>query len=809
MVMSDIRNLSYASTQLISPAQTLRQLISPPETHSQIRAVVRTFLPIAERMPSILAEDNNPALEDLRAALPSMVSLCRAIDNGTEASGSWRPSSDERPKLTPYPIYAGLLKIGEQKTLSTEQERILANIFVAIWMGVPGSDDGRVPLSNLQHVFLEFRRSHLWENGLEVIDTSQLRTCYVSLKKHEQGLKERNDMVAEHIAPIRRLLGLSLEIETLIERRERNEDKQADNEGDPENPGDNPFEMECIQVEPEDADNSEPGEAIACFTAQILDDVDQLKAYQTAVQNAVPSDDFGHRAQFATSAKSSTRRKAWEGKQSVARDRSKSNHMRRAAQTLPNKWDRLSEYDLYVFWQTITLAEEDEFQAALALLLVALTGKSLDEVLDTQLKQKLLDLPDSGRAGRIYLCHESAVLQVLPPQPERKSQIEPELQLLLVRTVPSIRLPIVKGLWRALERQIGPSSSAWRGALFKNCDRATIIEQAKALLSRVKKECDAGITPKRIQRALFHRLADGSGDIVHAILIAGDEKDKKLHSGINYHCAHESDLCEAYLIALSRLLPEFQADLVPTVTLTQSKQTQRRIGSPYCPKLETIRRLSDELKSRFEIEMRQPIGKLTLPYIHNAYTLYTVLLVIFATGYRSVKAPLSRITDVDVNRGYMVIADKESDDWSHSRVVPLTDNFLSHWAHYLRHRHHVVRLMKAYLGEPDLGHVFFFLSTPDERSPRPKAVIPAEIKNELSPFSGMPLNVGRHYLRSEFAHQKLPASVIDAFMGHWVAGREPMGRFSTLAPSEYRAMLLPALEAIQAEMGWTPVRGLG
>jgi NADH:ubiquinone oxidoreductase subunit E len=36
-----------------------------------------------------------------------------------------------------------------------------------------------------------------------------------------------------------------------------------------------------------------------------------------------------------------------------------------------------------------------------------------------------------------------------------------------------------------------------------------------------------------------------------------------------------------------------------------------------------------------------------------------------------------------------------------------------------------------------------------------------------------------------------------------------MGRFSTLAPSEYRAMLLPALEAIQAEMGWTPVRGLG
>ncbi len=809
MVMSDIRNLSNASTQLISPAQALRQLISPPETHSQIRAVVQTFLPIAERMPSILEEDNNPALDDLRAALPGVVSLCRAIDNGTEGSGSWKPSSDERPKLTPNPVYAGLLKIGEQKLLSTEQERILANIFIAIWMGVPDSGDGRVPLSNLRHVFLEFRRSHLWETGLEVIDSSKLRRCYVSLKQHEEVLKERNDVAAEHIAPIRRLLGLSLEMETFIERSGQDEAKQAAKEGDPENPGDNPFEMERIQIEPEDADDSDPGEAIACFTAPILDDGDQLKAYQTAEQNAVPSDDFGHRSQFATSPKSSTRRKAWEGKQSVARDRSKSDHVRRGAQTLPNKWDRLSEYDLYVFWQAVTLADEEEFQAALALLLVVLTGKLLDEVLDTQLKEKLNDLPDRGKAGRIYLCHESAVWQVLPPQPQRKSQIEPELQLQLVRTVPSIRLPIVKGLWSALERQIGPSPSAWRGSLFKNCDRATVIAQAEALLSRVKKECHAGITSPRIRRALFHRLADGSGDIVQAILIAGDEEDKSLHSGINYHCAYESDLCEAYLIAISRLLPEFRADLVPAVTLIQPKPTDRRIGSPYCPTVETIRRLSSDLKKSFEFETRQPIEKSTLPYIHNAYTLYTVLLVFFSTGYRSVKAPLSRITDVDLNRGYMVIADKESDDWSHSRVVPLTENFLSHWEHYLRHRRHVVRLTKTYLGEPDLGHVFFFLSTPDERSSRPKAVIPTEIEKELSPFSRMPLNVGRHYLRSEFAHQKLPASVTDAFMGHWVAGREPMGRFSTLAPAEYRAMLLPVLEEIQAEMGWTPIRGLG
>jgi len=72
---------------------------------------------------------------------------------------------------------------------------------------------------------------------------------------------------------------------------------------------------------------------------------------------------------------------------------------------------------------------------------------------------------------------------------------------------------------------------------------------------------------------------------------------------------------------------------------------------------------------------------------------------------------LQRFTHL--NRGYVVISDKDGDDWSHSRIVPLTENFLNHWAYYLRHRRHVVRNVETYLGEPDPGHVFFFLSTSD------------------------------------------------------------------------------------------------
>ncbi|SFM41398.1 hypothetical protein [Marinobacter pelagius] len=789
----------------MSPSDALERLIQPPETRARIKEVAEAFLPIASRMSSILEKVNSHTLDDLRHLLPGIVLLCENIIDGAETDHQWHPTSEERPNLTPYPVYAGLLNIGEQGALHSEQMSILAHVFFSIWVGVPEAPEGKVPISNLQKVFLEFRRAHLWREGLESIDTSEPDKCYKSLVRLERRLKVLRDIRAGHLSHTRRLLGLSLQEESLIDREAGDATEDSDETDEHETSLDSNFEMERIQVDVEESDETDSAALIEALSFPIRTVGDQDKLFQTAERNALPSDDLVHRPIVATSQGPSKHRKSWVGKNGVARDRAKSDQLRRSNQTLTNRWERPTEYELYVYWYAVTEPVDSDLSAALALLLVLLTSRELDLILETQLKSRLGDLPERRENGRIYICYESAVWQSAAPQPVRKTQLEAELRHQLVQTVPSVRMPIVGPLWGLLERHVGSDPRDWRGALFKNHEKESVAERAADLFDRIKKKSDVRLTLRRVQRALFHRLSDGAGDMVTSILIAGDHDDISRHAGIHYYCAYESDLQERYLQAISQLVPEFRNTLHP-VALVQS---DRRIGSPYCPKPPVLRQLATDLKTHFQETLRQPIGKSTLPDIHNAYTLYTVLLLFLCTGYRSVQAPLSRITDVDLNRRYAVIADKESDHWSHSRIVPLTENILSHWEYYLRHRRHVVRMVEAYLGEPTPEHTFFFLSTPTQRIAKPTAVTPDGIEDHLSPFSRLPLNVGRHLLRSELIHRKVPVALVDAFMGHWVAGREPMGRFSTLSPIEYKRVLVPVLEEIQTELGWTPLRGLG
>jgi hypothetical protein len=792
----------------MTASNTLAHVVPHPADCQQIPDVMRAFIAVLESVAPIM---NGAGLGEpgLSVQLAELVDLCGEIKKQSEQIDAvWRmvPKVHTRVK-TEYPAYAALLEIGEKKSLSTMQNVLLAHVFIAIWRGVGGGDGEPIPHSNLQHVFLEFRRPHLWCSGLSDIDASAPAQCYESLKCLEKTAKDNRDPIAKHIAPIRILLGFSLGKEF---PRERGQDSgageseklvQTSGGYNREAKGARTFTVEIITD-----DETDHGEIILAHSVPRPSDGDDLEnTIRNAERHALPGVDAIENVIYATALTLPKSQKVHGEKYSTAQDRGVSNQLRRNAQTLPNQWDRPTEYELYVLWDEISNPSEHDLPAALVIQLVLLTDRPIDIVLDAQLKCRAVDLPETTESGRVYLCQEIAVWQGQVPRPERIRQIEPALERSLVPTVPGVRLPIVKALFDTLTKYLGTDPKAWRGSLFPSTEKTALADRTDALLKRIKKDTGARLTMKRIERALFNKIVDGGGDLVEAVYISGRQPTSGQHNGIYYHCAYEADLQEVYLTTLSKLFPEFKDSVKP---VREWGCTNRRVGSPYCPTASWVKQLVVDLKQNFDEVSRRPIVKTTLAQIHNAYTLYTVFLLFYATGYRSVLAPVSRTTDIDLDSRYMVIADKTGDNYSHARLIPLPEVFVAHWEHYLNHRKRVINLMGSYLDLPDPGHVLFFISTQDKQKPRALLLKPVTISKYALGIYDAPLNLSRHYLRSEFGHRQLTGSTIDAFMGHWVPGKEPMARFSSLSPVAFRDSIIPVLDEMLAEMGWVAMRGV-
>ena len=69
--------------------------------------------------------------------------------------------------------------------------------------------------------------------------------------------------------------------------------------------------------------------------------------------------------------------------------------------------------------------------------------------------------------------------------------------------------------------------------------------------------------------------------------------------------------------------------------------------------------------------------------VHNRYTAHTVAMLMFCTGYRSIRDPLPKWDQLSLSRRMMVIADKTDDAQSHARFLPLPTIMMDQLQHYL------------------------------------------------------------------------------------------------------------------------------
>jgi hypothetical protein len=187
---------------------------------------------------------------------------------------------------------------------------------------------------------------------------------------------------------------------------------------------------------------------------------------------------------------------------------------------------------------------------------------------------------------------------------------------------------------------------------------------------------------------------------------------------------------------------------------------------------------------------------------------------LFSSGYSAVNDLVFRLREIDWVTGFIVISDKDNESFSNSRVVWLLPQLREQLKQYVLHLEVLQTKAAEYSSlfehiEEVLSHphpnasLLFFLG---ERG-QVRKLSPENLRDQFPEFS-LPINLGRHYLRSSLRALGCPGEYVNAFLGHWQKGQEPFGRFSTITPLELFRHMASPLEKLRREGGWTVQTGL-
>lgn len=225
--------------------------------------------------------------------------------------------------------------------------------------------------------------------------------------------------------------------------------------------------------------------------------------------------------------------------------------------------------------------------------------------------------------------------------------------------------------------------------------------------------------------------------------------------------------------------------------------------SPLCPTLGSIIKMVKESKSA--IKSAKDSGEIL--NVHNMMTYYTAQMFAYGTGVRAICSPLACLTAFDSATKTVVISDKDGDDFYNSRLCILPKLVCQQLEAYQKHVEQLKNTTYFLaINKNSLIDItdYFYLD---------KDLHSVEIKPSLSfelqaSFLNLPMNTNRRFIRTYLMQKGVRGELINAFMGHWGAGQEPWGKFSTCSPIELLEMVAPNINDMLNELSFTIERGL-
>jgi hypothetical protein len=350
-------------------------------------------------------------------------------------------------------------------------------------------------------------------------------------------------------------------------------------------------------------------------------------------------------------------------------------------------------------------------------------------------------------------------------------------------------------------------------------DGERLVKRMNAIVDAINDRSNGRLTPHRISQHLFSTIGHLTGDVALASLTAG-RAHRLSDTALHYLSVVGNQLSEAAITAASHV----ERGAIAELEARQAAPTRPRrpieparapghAGSPIHPRTPVIQDLADALSAAITAAKRNVVSIQYRIDVHNAFAQYLHWMLRFSTGLRHVTVPLPGWDRIDRDRAVAFISDKDDVASYSSRLVPLPTIMLEQlvaWAdHCAGLDGHLAGFRMASSTKLTRDEVVFYLNL-DHGRIKIKSANSAVARNFLQsavPNFKLPANCNRHYLRSKLTELRCPAELIDAFMGHWTRGREPLGRYSGLSPHDYMERIRPYQEEMMKGLGFKLVRG--
>ncbi len=485
-----------------------------------------------------------------------------------------------------------------------------------------------------------------------------------------------------------------------------------------------------------------------------------------------------------------------EAPATVARfdDRHTAYRIAEIGQTLRWSWDHLNAFELDIVVRSgVAAANGSSPMAANALfsLLALSTGMRVTTLAGVPIASGEFDAEHFEPSG-IWVKPVRRPPQAYTPEPQQRA--------LLVDSTSHIRFPLPQPVASALAKATTLRPSARSVGELVGCSADSAVEFLSTWLEPLRRSHpNARLTHGRISAALAVEVSAVTQDEAMVHYVAGSDEDVAPIAAY-YAAIPIGTLQQAYTRACRQIFGTGQQALDPATTPNQYA------GSQLLPKPEVLKSFVAGLKER--VKRAAPRN---LVEAHNAYGLYTLWMLMAATGHRPVTDPAESLDVIDLEGGWIVVNDKQSHPGKAGRLVPLAPMVTAQLRRYLDHLHSLVAASQSFAPElaaklqtvvspsgPRAMPLFFLLQDNGTDWQRIGA---AELGRSLDHLAGLRQNVLRHTVAGTGAGQRWDPELLREMLGHIEHNVPAFGSTSARSPQAFGG-LRESLDAFLKGVTW-------